>query len=299
MSYGLHLVIYLCIYGVVAISLNIVSGYCGLLTMAHASYFAIGCYAYALAVTKLGLDFPSAALLAMCVGAIMSLAISLPAWRFKGDSFILISLAVQQMLFSLLQNWTSPGAEVGTWANLTNGTFGIANIPKPSVFGVQLTDISSTALLAVTMLVTCITLSKVLLHSPWARLLQSMRDDELAARGLGKNVRLAKVQAIAVSCGMAAFGGALYASYVNYVDPALASLDESMLVLCMVLVGGIGNFRGPLVGAVVLIAIPEILRFMAIPDVVAANLRLLIYGLVLVLMMHFRPQGLAGTYRME
>ncbi len=299
MNYALHLLIYLSIYGIVAISLNIVSGYCGLLTMAHASYFAIGCYTYALATTKLGLDFIPAVLLSAIVASVMSLAISLPAWRLKGDSFILISLAVQQMFFSLFQNWTTTGSEPGSWANLTNGTFGLSSIPKPTLLGMHIADIASTAALAGTMLITCLLLSRLLLLSPWARLLQSMRDDELASRGLGKNVRLAKVQAIAISCGLAALGGALYASYVNYIDPTVASLDESMLVLCMVLVGGLGNVRGPLVGALVLIAIPELLRFVAIPDAIASNLRLLIYGLVLILMMHYRPQGLAGNYRME
>ncbi len=243
MNYALHLLIYLSIYGIVAISLNIVSGYCGLLTMAHASYFAIGCYTYAVATTNLGLDFIPALLLSAAVASVMSLAISLPAWRLKGDSFILVSLAVQQILFSLCQNWTTPGAKPGTWANLTNGTFGMSDIPKPTLFGFHLSDIGSVAALSIAMLVTCLLLSRLLLLSPWARLLQSMRDDELASRGLGKNVRLAKVQAIAISCGMAALGGALYASYVNYIDPTVASLDESMLVLCMVLVGGSGNFR--------------------------------------------------------
>jgi branched-chain amino acid transport system permease protein len=95
-----------------------------------------------------------------------------------------------------------------------------------------------------------------------------------------------------------AVGGAMYAAHVSYLDPTSASLDESILMLSMVLVGGAGNFRGPIVGAFVLIAIPELLRFAQIPDGVAANVRLGIYGLFLVLMMHFRPQGLCGEYRM-
>jgi branched-chain amino acid transport system permease protein len=135
--------------------------------------------------------------------------------------------------------------------------------------------------------------------SPWGRLLKAMRDDELAARGLGKNIRLVKVQAFAVACGMVAVAGTIYASYVSYIDPSIASLDESILMLCMVIVGGGGNFRGPLVGALVLLSIPELLRFVNIPDVMAANIRLMVYGLLLVLMMHFRPQGLAGEYRLE
>jgi branched-chain amino acid transport system permease protein len=126
-----------------------------------------------------------------------------------------------------------------------------------------------------------------------------MRDDELAARGRGKTVRLVKVQVFAVACGLVAVAGALYASYVSYIDPTSASLDESILMLSFVLVGGVGNFRGPLVGAFVLLAIPEMLRFVDMPSAVAAEVRLMAYGLLLLLMMHHRPQGIAGVYRPE
>lgn len=299
MNYALHLLVFLSVYGIVALSLNLVTGYCGLLTMAHASYFAVGCYTYALLTTKLGWEFLPAAAAAVIISYLLSLFISLPAWRFKGDSFVLITLAVQQMLFSLMQNWASPGAEPGTWANLTNGTFGLSSIPKPTIGGFVFSDLKTMAPLAVAIFIICALICKILYSSPWARLLKAMRDDELAARGLGKNTRLAKVQAVGISCGLAALAGVIYASYVNYIDPTVATLDESMLVLCMVLVGGIGNFKGPLVGAFMLIAIPEILRFMAMPDAVAANLRLIIYSLLLIALMHYRPQGLAGNYRVS
>ena len=126
-----------------------------------------------------------------------------------------------------------------------------------------------------------------------------MRDDELATKGLGKNTQLVKVQAFAIACGMAAVAGTIYASYVSYIDPSTASLDESVLMTCMVLVGGVGNFRGPLVGAFLLLMIPELLRFAMIPDAIAANLRLILYGVLLVVMMHVRPQGIAGDYPVD
>ncbi|TYQ30504.1 branched-chain amino acid ABC transporter permease [Pseudanabaena sp. UWO310] len=299
MNYFLHLFIYFNINAIVALSLNLVMGYCGLLTLAHAGYFALGSYAYALATVKLGWGFFPAVGLGVLLAAVMSLAISLPALRFKGDFFVLVSLAVQTLLFSLLYNWSSPEAEVGTWQNLTNGPFGISGIPRPNLFGWQLDSIGSMAGLAFVTALLCALIVWLLLISPWGRLLKVVRDDELAARGLGKNTRLAKMQAVAIACGMAAVAGSLYAAYVNYIDPSTASLDESILMTCMVLVGGVGNFRGPLVGAFILLAIPEALRFAAIPDAVAANIRLGVYGLLLVLMMQFRPQGIAGDYRID
>ena len=142
--------------------------------------------------------------------------------------------------------------------------------------------------------------SRVLLHSPWGRMLRALRDDELAARGLGKAVRLAKVQAIAIGCGMAGFAGAMFSSYTAYINPANADINEATLLLSMIIIGGVGNsFIGPCVGALLLIIIPEALRFLDLPITLAAELRLMIYGLLLILFMHWPPQGVAGSYRLE
>lgn len=299
MNYILHLLIYFNIYAMIAISLNMVVGYTNLLTLAHAGYYAIGCYTYALVTLKLNLGFLPALFLAFIIAALMSLAISLPAWRFKGDFFVLVSLSVQVFLYSLFYNWVSSDAGIGTLKNLTNGPYGIAGIPKPSIFGIKFDSIGMIFILSSVLLGICLFISWNLLKSPWGRLLKGIRDDELLARNIGKNVRLAKIQVIAIACGMAAAAGTVYASYISYIDPTSASLDDSILFLCMVLVGGVGNFRGPIVGAAVLLAIPEILRFLSIPDSIAANLRLLLYGLLLVLVVRLRPQGIAGEYRIE
>ena len=196
-------------------------------------------------------------------------------------------------------NHSPRGDEPGTLVNLTNGPYGLRGIPKPEMFGFEFISIESIAVLFTAFAALSLLFCRTLLSSPWGRMLKALRDDELAARGLGKFVRMAKVQAIAISCAMAAFGGVLYASYISYIDPSTASLADSLLLLTMIIVGGVGNtFRGPLVGAFVLLAIPESLRFADLPDVMAGELRLLIYGLLLIAMMHFRPQGLAGEYRL-
>lgn len=299
MNYLLHLIIYFSIYGILALSLNLVVGYCGLMTLAHSAYFAVGAYTYSLLALNLEWGFLPAATAAAAVAMLLSLAVSLPAWRFRGDLFVMVSLAVQALIFSLLQNWTSPDAPLGSWRNLTNGPFGIPGVPKPVLFGWRADTIPEYVLLSLGTLCACGFIVWRLVTAPWGRLLKCLRDDELAARSLGKNTRKAKLEAFAFACGFAAVAGALYAGYVGYVDPSSASLDESILMLCMVLVGGVGNFKGPLVGAAVLIALPEILRFAQFPDSIAANLRLLIYGLLLVLMAHFRPRGLAGEYRFQ
>lgn len=299
MNYLLHLLIYFNLYVILALSLNLIIGYCGLLTLAHAAYFAIGAYTYALATLKLGLGFIPALGLAMGIAMILSLAVSLPAWRFRGDFFVMLTLAVQTLIFSLCHNWFSPQAELGTWSNLTNGPLGISGVPKPAILGSTFATIGSIAALTSVLAALCAGLVWILVRSPWGRLLKAIRDDELAARNLGKNSRLAKVQVFAIACALAAVSGVIYCSYVSYIDTSAASIDDSILFLSMVLVGGVGNFRGPFVGAFVLLAIPELLRFAQLPDAIAANLRLMAYGGLLVLMAHFRPQGLAGEYRLE
>jgi branched-chain amino acid transport system permease protein len=297
-NYIFHLLIYLCIYAIQAMSLNIVMGYCGLFTLAHAGYFAIGAYTYAIA-SHFGLGFVPALTLAVLVSSFLSLIVSLPAWRLKGDYFILLSLSAQALIFSLLYNWYSPNAEIGSLANLTNGPFGISGVSRPDIFGNRIDSIGHICATYATILVSCCAVVWLLLSSPWGRLLQCQRDDELAARSLGKNVRLVKIQAFAISCALVAVAGAMYAAYVTYIDATMASLDASILMVCTVIVGGLGNFRGPLIGAFVLLAIPEALRFVHIQDIYASNVRLLVYGLLLVVMMHLRPQGLAGKYRFE
>lgn len=289
MSYFLHLLIYFEIYIIVAMSLNLLIGYSGLLQVAHAAYFGVGAYTAALFSLKWGVGFVPGLLGAALVAGILSLLVSLPAARFRGDYFVMISLAVQTSLYALMYNWV----------DLTNGPYGLSNIPKPHIMSSQYaTKEGILALYGGVVSILALMLG-TLKRSPFGRALQAMRDDELAARSLGLPVKSLKIQSFLIASAMVGVAGGLYAAYVGYIDPSSFTLDESILMLSMVIVGGTGNVRGPIVGAAVLIAIPELLRFLALPDAIAANLRLLAYGLLLILMMHWRPQGLAGRYRFE
>ena len=290
--------IYFGVYGILALSLNILVGACGLLTLAHAGYFALGAYTYAIATVAFGIDTISAIGLAIIISAIFSLAISLPTWRLKGDYFVIASIAVQVLIYSAIYNWVESDAPLGSFNNMTNGPFGISSIPRPIIFGYQMTTLQETILLLLMLLAITWTCKK-LLYSPWGRVLNAMRDDELATRGIGKNVQFYKVEAIFIACIMAGLAGALYAGYVSYIDPSLATMDQSILLLSMVLIGGTGNIRGPLVGTLILLLIPEGLRMLHIPDDVAAELRIMLYGALLIIMVHIRPNGLLGNYKLD
>ncbi len=289
MNYLFHLLVYFEIYAIVALSLNLLIGYGGLLQIAHAAYYGVGAYAATLLWLNAGLGFFPGLLAGAATAALLSLLVSLPAWRFKGDYFVMISIAVQTLLYTVMYNWTS----------VTNGAFGISGIPRPELFGYNFVTTGSVSVLFAGIALVLAFILAILKWSPFGRALQAMRDDELAARSIGIPVEWLKLQAFAIASAMVGVAGGMYASYISYIDATSFSLDESILMLSMVIIGGTGNVRGPLVGAAVLILLPELLRFLALPDAVAANVRLLAYGLLLIIMMHVRPQGLAGTYRYQ
>ena len=299
MNYVFHLLVYFGVYAILAMGLNLVVGYCGLLSLAHAGYFAVGAYTYALGTLAWGFDSLSAILLAFLAGGVLSLLVSLPTWRLKGDYFVMASMAVQVLLYSVAYNWVNSSAPLGSLANLTNGPFGIAGVSRPVLFGVKLSSLGVMAAFSLALAAACAAVCHLLQTAPWGRVLKCMRDDELATRNLGKSVQRLKVQALFVACALAAVAGAIYASYTSYIDPSLASMDQSILLLSMIFVGGMGNLKGPLAGAAILLLIPEVLRFMNIPDAVAAEIRVMLYGLMLVLIVRFKPEGVAGDYKVN
>ncbi|PCH96942.1 MAG: branched-chain amino acid ABC transporter permease [Gammaproteobacteria bacterium] len=285
----MHLLVYFEIFAIVALSLNLLLGYGGLLQVAHAGYYGIGAYAATLLWTNLGLGFIPGLLLAGVFAGCLSLLVSLPARHFKGDYFVMVSIAVQALIYAVLYNWTS----------VTNGPFGISGIPKPEIVGIEFRSTGSVILLYGLLALIFGGVITLLKRSPFGRALQALRDDELAARSIGIPVDKIKLQVFAIASALVGCAGGLYASYVSYIDPTSFNLNESILMLSMVVVGGVGNIRGPLLGAFILITLPEILRFVELPDPVAANLRLLIYGFLLIILMLVRPQGLAGNYRYQ
>jgi branched-chain amino acid transport system permease protein len=272
-----------------------VVGHSGLLTLAHSSFFSIGAYSYSILSVVLGLDFILCLIIGFIVSLVFSLLISLSSWRLKGDYFVLATIAFQVIVFTLLNNWSDNSDNIGTLHNLTNGSHGIMNIPPPVVLGLVVNGQISMFIFATTLAILCGLIIRRLNSSPWGKLLHIIREDELAARSLGKNTRKIKLQVIAFSCAFASLAGAIYAGYTGYIDPTSASLNSSILLLSMVIIGGTGNFLGPIVGAATLILIPEFLRFVNFPDIVSGNIRLLLYGLMLIILMHVRPWGIAGN----
>lgn len=299
MNYAAHLVTMFGIYALAATSLNLVVGYLGLLSLAHAVFVALGAYAYGVLSVAHGWSWFPATLAGMATAALASVPLALAADRYKGGFFILVSLAFQVVMVGLMRNAYTPGAALGSTGNLTNGLFGVAEIPRPALFGIAIDTPVSHALFSVSVCALCVALCARLLHSPWGRLLVALRDDELAARSLGKPARRTRLQVFALSSMLGAVAGSLLAGYLSYTDAHLAGLDECILLLAMVVVGGAGNLRGPLLGAAALIAVPELLRMSGMTGSTGAHLRVLLYGAFLLLVVALRPQGIAGTWRVR
>lgn len=288
MSYFLLLLVHFEIFALVALSLNLLVGYAGLLHPAHAAYVGIGAYTYAL-ISAEGVGFGISLGAAGAVCALASLLVSIPACRYRGNAFVMASLAAQVGLFALFYNWV----------DLTGGPFGLSGIAKPTILGSTFRSNEHIAVLYGAIVVVFFLLTAKVMHGDFGRTLQAIRDDELAARSIGISPATAKVQAFGAASAIAGIAGAMYAASSSYIDPSLYTVDEAILVLGMVLVGGSGNIVGPIAGAAVFVGLPEALRFLDVPTAMAGNCRTALFGLALILMMRLRPQGIAGVYRLE
>ncbi len=289
MNYLLHILVIICIYLVLGLSLNLIVGYTGLLSLSHAAFYGIGAYIGTLLMMNLGLGFLPSLALAVIGAMLLSLTISIPSLRLKGDYFMLATLGFQIIVFAVLYNWVG----------LTRGPFGIPGIPRPSLFGFQLRTVGHYLGFSVAVAAICLGLLFLITHSPFGRVLKAIREDEMAAAALGKDTPRLKVVAFSIAAGFAAVSGVLFATYMRYIDPTSFTLMESIFILSVIVIGGTGNVSGPIAGTILLIVLPEALRFLRIPDAIAANMRQVIYGLAIILIMRYRPQGLLGEYRFE
>lgn len=286
MDYFLHIVLIAAVYAVLAISLDLLAGHTGLLSVAHAAFYGLGAYVSALMAVHFGAGLLFAALAGMTVAALVSCIISLPSLRLHDDYFVIATFGFQIILFSVFNNWTS----------LTRGPLGIAGIPQASIFGWIIDSPLKFVGLAAVLAAFAYFVVWRITTAPFGWVLHAIREDEVFAQALGKNTLQFKMTAFAVSAGLAASAGSLYAHYITYIDPTSFTVMESILVISMVIIGGAGSLWGPLLGAVVLVTLPETLRFVGLPGPIAANMRQIIYGSLLIMMMIFRPRGLMGKY---
>lgn len=265
-------------YALLALGLNMLTGYTGLVSLGHAGFVAIGAYTSSLCAVKLGMNFFTAMILGMVAAGLAGVLLGLPTMRVTGTYLSIITLGFGEIIKMIAMNW----------ASVTNGTLGVKNIPKPSVFGFEFTIANNGIYYLMLVLVLLTTLFCIaVVRSKTGRAFQAIRGDELASTMMGINITSYKILSFVISACICALGGALYSSLIGYIDPNTFNFDVSTLILSIVILGGMGTIRGMFVGAALLIAFPEVSRFLM-------EYRFVLYGVILVLMMRFRPQGIMG-----
>jgi branched-chain amino acid transport system permease protein len=286
-DYLLHVLVMVCLYVVLATSFNLLIGFAGLFALSHAAFYAIGAYVTAILATSLHLPFPIPLLAAVLFAAAVGILVALPALRVAGEYLVVVTLALQVIVLQVILNWKG----------LTGGTDGISGVPGLAFFGWRLDGPAKFLPFAAAMAVLCFAAGWRLAHSPFGRALRAMRENESATQAVGKNLLTMKVTVFAFSAALAAVAGSLFAHYFTYVGADSFTIEETIYILAMVIVGGTGNLWGSALGAVILVVLPELLKFIALPADIADKSRLIIYGLALILILRFRPQGLIPEAR--
>ena len=265
-----------------ATSLNIVMGYAGQFAMSHAAFYGFGAYASALLITSAGLGFWAAVPLAMLGAGGVAAIVGYPALRYTGGVHLaLITFAFGELARLVAANWHS----------LTGGPMGMRVMYAPApVLGFELSSAKGLYWLATGMLLVCLLVTVAIQRSRFGRGLVAVREDETLASFLGINVVGYKLAAYVISSMLAAMVGCAYAPIMNFISPDLLSAHETISLIGVLILGGIGTVAGPILGTLVFFGIPEMLR-------VARLYRLVVLGIVIVLVVLFMPKGIAGVLR--
>jgi len=277
-NYFLRFAIILFIYIILSIGYDISSGYCGMLTLSAAAIFGVGAYASAITITTLKMPFLVGMLVAMVATGLISLLISLPAHKVKGHYLAMISLGILEVVQRILNEWSS----------LTQGAAGFF-LPKWSIFGMELSNYAKYYVIFF-FLILIMLFEWGLIKSHWGRDFIAVKDDEVAASGVGINNRNFKIIALLISSMVIGVAGSLYASYSEFISPDTFGFYLTIFILLTVVIGGTGTLSGPAIGVTVVMIIPEF--FNASPD-----LKQIVFGGLLIILTQVMPDGIVGKIK--
>jgi len=293
-AYIIHLLILIGIYLILAISLQLVIGFTGLLNLGHIAFYCIGAYTSAL-LALAGWPWWLCLILAGVMAMLFGFLLSVPTNKIKGDYLALATLAFSFVVYAVALNWTS----------LTRGPLGLPGIPKPSfhipltTYNLQLT--TNFGFLILTLLISLLAylLINRIVKSPFGRVLEAVRDDELATRVLGKNTFKIKTYSLGISAFFAGIAGSLYAHYITFIDPSSFTLLQLIPVVAIVIIGGLASLKGTIIATIILVLLPEPLRFIGFPSSIIGPARQMIYSLFLLLILIYKPKGFYGKTELE
>ncbi|MFH2059282.1 MAG: high-affinity branched-chain amino acid ABC transporter permease LivM [Pseudomonadota bacterium] len=281
--YQTNIMISALIYVMLGLGLNIVIGLAGLLDLGYVAFFAVGAYSYALLNLHYGLTFWVALPLGGLLAAAFGIILGYPVLRLRGDYLAIVTLGFGEIIRLVLENWNE----------FSKGPSGIANIPKPDLFGMNLSMQADSIFLfyiIVALVIFTIFIINRLENSRIGRAWIALKDDEIACQSMGIDKGKTKLRAFALGAMWAGMGGVVFAAKTTFINPASFTIWESVIILCTVVLGGMGSITGVICGAMLLILLPEYLR-------AVSEYRMIVFGTVLVLMMVFKPGGMIENVR--
>jgi branched-chain amino acid transport system permease protein len=271
------------LYVMLGMGLNIVVGLGGMLHLGYIAFYAVGAYTYALLNYHFGLSFWMALPLGGFFAFLFGILLGVPVLRLKGDYLAIVTLGFAEIIRIILENWN----------DFSFGPSGIANIPRPGFFGIKLSLQQSTVFtyfIIVVLVAFTIFIVARLKNSRLGRAWEAMREDDIACEAMGVDITKTKVTAFAIGALWAGIAGVVFAAKTTFINPASFTVWESIVVLSLVVLGGMGSITGVVVGAMLLILLPEYLRAFS-------EYRMLLFGIILVVMMIFKPDGIIKAKR--
>jgi len=271
------------IYVMLGLGLNIVVGLAGLLDLGYVAFYAVGAYAYALLNHHFGIGFWAALPIGAGLGAFFGILLGFPVLRLRGDYLAIVTLGFGEIIRLILENWNE----------FSFGPSGIANISRPSFFGIEFSVHGAAIYLYYIMIglvIFTIFVVNRLQNSRIGRAWIALREDEVACQAMGIDKRATKLTAFALGATWAGMAGVIFAAKTTFINPASFTIWESIIILCIVVLGGMGSIIGVITGALILILLPEYLRAFS-------EYRMLLFGAILVMMMVFRPGGIVSNVR--
>ncbi len=273
LDYILHLSIQICMFTILAQSLSILAGFCGQISLAHAGFYAIGAYVAAILSITFGWSLGPITLVASILAALLGSILAIVANRTVDDYYIIITMGFQFLVFSTIKNWRE----------LTGGANGLNNIPPLKIVGIEIFSRLEFFAVSFILLIFFWFAMQTFFQSRQGKRLRVIGQDEIWAQTIGINVFRFKLIAHAVSSALAAIAGILYATYSGFIDPTSFTIDESIFILSIVILGGMRDLKAIFLTTIFLILIPEVFRLIGFPDGIASNLRQIFYGSSLII----------------
>lgn len=291
MDFLMVLFIYMGIYAISALGLNLIVGYTGLLSLCQAAFLAIGAYTTAIIMTTTGTGFWYVMVIAGLGAALSGIIIGIPTLRLKGDYLAIATLGFGEIVKNVILNWDT----------MTRGPMGINGIPPVNFFGMKITLLDKLPWMLIIWAFVLITyfLIRRIVRSRIGRALEAIREDEIAASSMGINTAKYKIGAFTVGAFFAGLAGSLYAGYTQSVAPNTFDFMMSVMILCMIVLGGLGRNIAAVAGAIIIVLADFAPRLLGISNIIPPQLNQVLFGLILVLMMIYRPQGIIGRKKLN